>query len=359
MTQFAFLDDRAQLLAIDSKQALASIEQLASQIQEAWTTAKALTIPAPKAKIQQVVVAGMGGSILGTHVIQTVFKEELRVPIIIAPDYTVPHFVNEHTLVVASSYSGSTEETLAAVQDAQKKGAQIVGITSGGKLAEWLNENNYPCLQFPTTYNPSNSPRMALGYSIFGQMALLSKTGILNLDDSMYQEVLDIIAAVHLDCSVSIEQGVNQAKLLAFEMLHRLPIVTVAEHLEGAAHVFANQINENAKTYSEFRVVPELNHHLMEGLQFPDSNRDNLLFVMVTSGLYEKSNQRRMELTQQVMDENDVHSIAVTLKGETKLSQAFELITISAYASYYLAMLNNQDPVPNPWVDWFKAELKK
>lgn len=359
MSNPAFLDDRAQLLALDPKQALTSIEELGSQIRETWDAAKSLQVPAPTAEIQQVVVAGMGGSILGTHVIQTVFKEELRVPIIIAPDYTVPHFVNQHTLVVASSYSGSTEETLAAVQDAQKKGAQIVGITSGGKLAEWLKANNYPCLQFPTTYNPSNSPRMGLGYSIFGQMALFGKTGVLKLDDSMYQEVLDTIAATHLQCSVSVEQTSNQAKLLAFEMLNRIPVVTAAEHLEGSAHVFANQINENAKTFSEFRVVPELNHHLMEGLQFPDSNRDNLLFVMVASTLYEKSNQRRMELTHQVIDQNEVHAIAVTLKGETKLAQAFELITIGAYASYFLAMLNHQDPVPNPWVDWFKAELKK
>src|SRR5258708_37178759 len=106
----------------------------------------------------------------------------------------------------------------------------------------------------------------------------------------------------------------------------RIPIVTVAEHLEGVGHVFANQLNENAKNFAEFRIIPELNHHLMEGLQFPDSNALNLLFVMIHSDLYLSSNQRRFELTEQVIEKNKIEFREYTLESKTKIEQVFEML---------------------------------
>ncbi len=359
MSTGKFLDSREEMQKLDVQNALGSIEMMASQIQQVWKEVQNIQFSEPYRGVKNVVVAGMGGSVLGTHVIQTVFKDELKVPVMIAPDYELPSFVNGDTLVIASSYSGSTEETLAAVEDAVKKGAKIAGITSGGKLAEFLRNGKYPALIFDPVFNPSNSPRMALGYSIFGQIALLAQAGILPVQQPEYEEILAVIAKAHLKMSVNIDQEQNPAKLLAFEMLSRLPVITVAEHLEGMAHVFANQLNENAKTFSEFRTVPELNHHLMEGLQFPESNTSNLLFVTAKSSLYVAGNQKRMELTQEVLEKNNLEFREVTLEASTKIGQAFEFLMWAAYSSYYLAMLNNQNPIPNPWVDWFKSELKK
>lgn len=355
----SFLDQPDEMAKLDTQSGLKSIEMLGSQVQQIWEQAQTLEIDPSYKEVKQVVVAGMGGSALGTHVIQSVYKEELKVPVLVVPDYELPSFVDENTLMITSSYSGSTEETLAAAEDAHKKGAKIAGITSGGKLAEWLREHNYPALVFEPTYNPSNSPRLAMGYSIFGQIALFAQAGVLSVSPDDYQDVLKAVADAHLLMSVNVPQDLNPAKLLAFELLDQIPVVTVAEHLEGVAHVFANCLNENSKTFSEYRVIPELNHHLMEGLQFPTSNSDNLVFVMIHSDLYLKSNQRRIELTQQVLEQNNVEYRTYDLKGATKLQQAFELIVLAAYTSFYLAMLNNQNPTPNPWVDWFKAELKK
>ncbi len=355
----AFLDNREEMMKLDVNQALTSMEQLGSQVQQIWEEAQSLDIDPSYRQVKQVVVAGMGGSALGTHVIQTVFKEELKVPVLVVPDYSVPEFVDENTLVITSSYSGSTEETLAAAADAKQKGAKIAGITSGGKLAEWLRANNYPALVFEPTFNPSNSPRMAMGYSIFGQIALFAKAGLLQVSATEYQAVMNTIAEAQLKMSAGVPQEINPAKLLAFEMHERLPVIMVAEHLEGVAHVFANCINENAKTFSEYRVIPELNHHLMEGLQFPESNKANLLWLSVHSDLYVASNRRRVELTENVLEQNNIEFRTFDLTSQTKLEQAFELIVFGAYTSYYLALLNNQNPTPNPWVDWFKAELKK
>jgi glucose/mannose-6-phosphate isomerase len=359
MRNVSILDSRTEIQAVDTLNALGSIEQLGSQVQQIWEDSKSLQFDESYRQIKNVVVAGMGGSALGTHVIQTVFKDELHIPVLVVPDYELPSFVNSETLVIASSYSGTTEETLAAVQDAQKKGAKIAGITSGGKLADFLRSNNYPAIVFETTYNPCNSPRMALGYSVFGQIALFAQAGLLKVTKTEYTAVLETIADAHMRMGVDVTQEKNVAKILAFEMHDRIPVVMIAEHLEGVAHVFANQINENAKTYSEYRVVPELNHHLMEGLQFPESNASNLLFVSVHSDLYVPGNQRRMELTEQVLEKNKIEYRELTLTSKTKLEQAFELLVLGSYSSFYLALLNNQNPTPNPWVDWFKAELKK
>lgn len=355
----AFLDNREEIKKLDVDNALGSIEMLGSQVQQIWQQAQSLKVSEEYRSAKSVVVAGMGGSALGTHVIQTVFKDELRIPVLVAPDYTVPHFVDKHTLVVASSYSGTTEETLSATRDAQKKGALIAGITSGGKVGELLREHHYPHLIFDPIYNPCNAPRMALGYSIFGQIALFGAIGLLKLGTDEYQAVMETIAQSHLLCGADVPQEKNPAKQLAFEMVKRIPIVVVSEHLEGMAHVFANQINENAKTFSEYRVVPELNHHLMEGLQFPDSNEHNLLFITAHSKLYNSGNQKRMTLTEQVIEKNHCAAQPINLTSATPLTQAFELLVLGSYASYYLALLNNQNPTPNPWVDWFKAELKK
>jgi glucose/mannose-6-phosphate isomerase len=344
---------------LDKSNTIGSIEQLGDQIQHIWEIAKDITIDPSYSKVNKVVVAGMGGSALGTHVIQTVYKDELTVPVIIAADYTVPNYVDENTLVIGSSYSGNTEETLSAVMDAQKKGAKIAGISAGGKLAAFLKENNYPALIFEPKYNPSNSPRMALGYSVFGQIALFSRLGLLKVSEQDYQEVLATIAEVHLKTSRHIGMEENQAMLLAFNLIDRVPVFTVAEHLEGAAHVVANQTNENAKTYSEYRVVPEINHHLMEGLQFPKSTEDTLYFITVHSDLYAANNQLRMKLTEDVLTQNSVEFLRMKLTGKTKLSQAFELLLFGSYTGFYLAMLHDIDPTPIPWVDWFKDQLSK
>lgn len=359
MKTSSLLDSRPAIAELDSKNALGSIEQLGSQVQQIWKDAQSLRFDDSYRQIRNVVVAGMGGSALGTHVIQTVFKDELGIPVLVVPDYELPSFVNQETLVIASSYSGTTEETLAAVKDAQRKGAKIAGITSGGQLAEFLRTHNYPAIVFETTYNPCNSPRMALGYAVFGQVALFAQAGLLKVTEIEYQAVLETIAQAHLKMGADVPQDKNVAKLLAFEMHGRIPVVMVAEHLEGVAHVFANQLNENAKTYSEYRVIPELNHHLMEGLQFPNANDNTLLFVSIHSDLYVPGNRRRVELTEQVLEKNKIEYRQYQLQGSTRLEQAFELLVLGSYTSFYLALLHQQNPTPNPWVDWFKAELKK
>lgn len=358
MTQ-SILSSREEMMKLDEKNGLASIEQVGSQIKQVWEETRNLVFPSGYEKAQNIVIAGMGGSAYGTHVIQTLFKDVLKVPVFSIPDYELPAWVNEKTFVLLSSYSGTTEETLSAAADAKKKGAMVAGLTSGGKLKEFLSENGYPSYVFDPKFNPCGQPRFALGYSVFGQMIMLVRAGYLTVTEADFKDVLDVVAKVQLEQSADVAVDKNPAKLLAYEITGRIPIVVVAEHMEGPGHVSANALNETAKTYSEYRVIPELNHHLMEGLAFPPSNDGNLLFILVNSKLYGKSNSKRMELTGQVIEKNHGEYREFDLKAKSKLGQAYEWMLTGMYLAYYACMLNGQDPVAIPWVSWFKDQLKK
>lgn len=351
------LDSRDELQKNDPKLAIRSLEQLGSQVKQIWELTSALQLDASYSSIKNVVVAGMGGSAYGTHVITTVFKEQLSVPVTVVPDYTVPAYVGQDTLVIVSSYSGSSEETLAAAEDARTKGAKIIGLTSGGKLGAWLTEHSLPFIQFDGSFNPCGVARFGYGYSIFGQMAIFAKVGLITIKQSDVDAILAVIADAQLRCSADIPQDDNEAKLLAFELVQRAPVFTVAEHLEGIAHVVANAMNENAKTYSEYRSIPELNHHLLEGFKFPQTNEQHYLFLTTPSSRYAKSNQHRMELTQEVLEKHHIEWKELPVNGKSKLEEVFSYLIVGVYASYYLAALLQVDPAGTPEVEWFKKEL--
>lgn len=350
------LDDRASIATLDASNMVGSVESLAKQVADAWSATRSLSFT-PTAEIRSVVVAGMGGSALGADVIRHVFKDQLTVPLEIARDYTLPAYVNQHTLVILASYSGTTEETLSCAKQAESAGAQVMVISAGGELGELAKTHNFTHYTIVPTHNPSGQPRAAIGYAITGTIALLASAGIVAVGEEEINTVVQTIEEITTECAVEKSQDNNPAKLLAFEMLDMRPLIVVADFLEGAAHVAANTTNENAKAFADYKIIPEINHHLLEGLQFPKTNTSTHVAIFVMSLLYHERNRTRMEITQKLAEENHFTSLQVPLKGPTKLAQAFELIALFAHASFYLSMLEGIDPTPIPFVDKFKAEL--
>ena len=354
----SILDSRERIAQLDASNMLGSIEALGKQIEHAWNDLKKIEFTA-KTDIKNVVISGMGGSALGADVIQHLFKSELTVPLYINRNYTLPAFVNEHTLVVLSSYSGTTEEVISAAADAETKGAQIMIICAGGALQELAEQKGYTFYKIDPVHNPSKQPRMAIGYSVFGTIGLLEKAGLLSISDSDVSAVTATISKQVENCTVEVSGESNPAKTLAYLMIDRQPFIVVADFLEGAAHVSANQHNENGKAFVNYKVVPEINHHLMEGLQFPKSNASTHFFIFVTSVLYPPKISLRMKITQHIVEENTIETTAVPLQATSKLEQAFELITLFSFCSFYLAMLEGIDPSPIPFVSSFKEKLKE
>jgi len=355
----SILDNIDAIQQLDKSNVLGSIQALALQVEDAWEQVQELQLDIDTAKVRNVVVSGMGGSALGPDVIKRCFKKDLKVPFEVVNDYALPGYVDEHSLVVVSSYSGTTEETVASLEDARSRGAQILVVSTGGNLRQVAEEQGYGIYVINPTANPSNQPRMAIGYSVFGIIALLQKVGLFHLDDSTVNAVIATIRRTTKELNAEVPQSENAAKLMAFQILGRIPVFVAAEHLEGAVHVVQNQFNENGKTYSEYRVLPELNHHLMEGLRFPQNNDKSLFYVLFQSNLYHQRTQRRVEITQTVIEQAGIDCEVIELNDTTGLEQVFEVITFGAFANFYLAMLEGVDPAPIAIVDFFKEELNK
>ncbi len=352
------IDSREKIATLDASNMLGSIEALGKQIEHAWKDTNSIHFT-PKAEIRNVVVAGMGGSALGADVILHLFKEQLTVPLYVNRTYSLPNYVNEHTLVLLSSYSGTTEEPLAAAKEAEAKNAQIMVIAAGGELVELAKQKNYPVYVIDPVHNPSDQPRMAIGYSVFGTMGLLAKAGLISLTHEDVEAVVAVVTQKVAECTVEVPSQSNPAKTLAFLTIDRLPFFVVGDFLEGAAHVCANQHNENAKAFVNYKVIPEINHHLMEGLRFPLSNTSTHLFIFVQSVLYDPKVSIRVKLTQHIVEENGIETTALPLQSASKLTQAFELITVLSFAGFYLSMLEGIDPSPIPFVDKFKDLLSQ
>ena len=353
------LDDKAKISALDSKNMLGSIQLLGKQVEEVLAQVKKVKIPTAYKKAGNVVFLGMGGSALGAHLIKSVFLESLQIPVEIVNGYNAPKFVNEKSLVIPSSYSGSTEEIISAAADAKNKKAKIMVIASGGKLADWANQNKIPSLVFTTNNNPCGSPRMGLGYSIFGQIALLANAGTLKLSAGEVKNALQTISKFNSMFGVDNPEEKNPAKQLATSLLGKSVWYLASEHLAGNAHIAANQMNENAKRFGGYFAVPEMNHHLMEGTPYPESNKNDIKFVLLESQLYDKRVQKRYEITKQVLDNKKIAFTSYQCQESKKLLQACEVLVLGSYVSFYSAMLQGIDPTAIPLVDFFKEQLKK
>ncbi|XOU94217.1 MAG: SIS domain-containing protein [Candidatus Kerfeldbacteria bacterium] len=353
------LDNLKNIIKLDKQGMAGSIESLGLQCQQAWEEANKIKIPNSYKSCKNIVISGMGGSALGGHVIESLYSNDLKVPFRVTNSYFVPGSVDKNTLYILSSYSGTTEEILATLPIAKKRKAKLLIICAGGKLSKAAKKYKIPAYIFDPKFNPSNQPRMGLGYSIVGQIALLKNCGMLKVTDNDFKKVINLIVKLHNKFGLKVPSKKNKAKQMAIKLYGRLPINIAAEHLAGNVHIMTNQINENSKTFSAYFLISELNHHLMEGLIFPKTNKSNLVFTFLESKLYPAKITIRVAITKKVLDKSKIPYIGYMVSSKDKLSQSFEALLFGSYVNFYMSMLNNIDPSPIPVVDFFKQQLAK
>ena len=352
------LDSREEIKSIDKSNVLGSIESLPEQIVDAWEQTKLLKFPDSYSSVKNVIISGMGGSALGSLVLKRLYKEELQLPFEIYSHYHLPGYVNQDSLVLLSSYSGTTEETLSAAKQALHSKAKVVVITSGGELSQLAAQHNWPIYLIDPKHNPSGQPRMAIGYAIAGQIAIFDKLGLINVGEKNILDMVDNLKEMVKRLTVeSVDK--NPSKLLAYQAYDKAIILVAAEHLIGATHVTNNQLNENAKVITAEWHLPELNHHYMEALSNPPRLKEDLIFLLYNSFLYMPELSKRLELTRQIIHNSGYQAEVIQATAKTKLEQVFEIITLGAFFNFYLSMLYGHDPAPIPNVDWFKSEMKK
>jgi hypothetical protein len=198
---------------------------------------------------------------------------------------------------------------------------------------------------------------MDIGYAVIGLIGLLQQAQIINIPQEEIDQTVQTIIRIMHECRVEAGAEKNPAKTLSFNLVDRQPNLVGAEFMTGALHVIRNQFHENAKTLAEYYQIPEINHHMLEGLELPASNNLDNIFLFFNSKLYYERNQKRIILTQEAVEKQNIQTIAIQLEAESRLSQVFEAITLMAYANFYLAMLHQINPGQIPIVDWFKQQL--
>ncbi|MCC7522834.1 hypothetical protein IT407_03480 [Candidatus Uhrbacteria bacterium] len=334
---------------------LDSILKLPAQLTDAWGQVSEIHLPASfiDTRYSDIVIAGMGGSTLGADLLRYAFARKLEIPIHIVNDYSLPPWVGEHTLVILSSYSGTTEETLACAEQAKESGSHVFVMAAGGTLLDGAHALDWPYWKIEADQNPSNQPRMAIGYMVAGLGCLLSRLGLIPLTKRMI-----LLASNELKKqNTTLKALENPASELAGYSENRFLLLMSAEHLLGSAHVFNNQLNENAKHLSVSQPIPELDHHFLEGLGFPYGAKRHVMAIFLQSDLYHPRNRKRIELTSGILDKNGIPSAVIDVMGSNRFIQAMNAVQFGAFTSYYIAERHRIDPVPVPNVSALKKLL--
>ncbi len=347
------LDDLDLLRKLDPGGMLGRIAELPQQCRDAWANVQGLELPEDYRRVDKIIVLGMGGSAIGGDLLRTLVEPECAVPIFVNRDYQVPAFVDRETLAIASSYSGNTEETLSAFEDARRKGAKLLAITTDGRLAERARELGVPLL----TFSYKSQPRAALGHSLIPLVGVLTKLGLVADKSADVEEAAEVMEALQEEIRESVPLAENPAKRLAQRLHGHLPVVYGAGHLAEVARRWKTQFNENSKAWSFFEQLPELNHNAVVGYQFPADLAEKVVVVMLTSPLDHPRHRVRFRVTREILARRGVACQEVEARGRSFLAQMLSLVHFGDYVSFYLALLYRVDPTPVEIIAYLKERL--
>ena len=334
------------------------IERLPDQVRCAWHDTRELTMPNSYSLISNLWVAGMGGSALGPEMLAAAFSDRLKFPVTIVRDYIFPAAVTSKSLVILASFSGTTEETLAAAHEALKRKAKIMIICTGGPLAEFAKTHNLPAYIF-TPGDLAKQPRFAGGFLLVGVLGLLERAGLVKIKESELNSMMSCMGEVIDSCAVDVKTSDNPAKTIAKAIADRSVIIVSSEHLTGNAHILSNSINENGKQFATNFQLPELNHHLLEGLTYPKVYSKNSVAVMLRSELYNARTQKRYDITADIFEQQGVSVVEYRAAGATRLDEVGEVLQFGSYVAWYLAMENKAVTTDIPFVDALKRRMAK
>ncbi len=346
-------DDLPRLQALDKDNMLAAIDQLPQQLAAAYHEGMAQSLGnLQPQKIQRIVIAGMGGSAIGGDLLAAYAASLSPLPLIIWRDYDLPAFARgPETLVVASSHSGNTEETLSALAAAQKAGCQQLAICTGGQLAA-AAENVW-------RFQHHGQPRAAVGYSFGLLLALMEQLGIVPRQQSALQAAVAAMQAQQEQLVASRPSPHNPAKRAAGQWMGRAVTVFGQGILAPVARRWKTQINELAKTIASFEFLPEADHNALAALDYPQDAAAHHVFIFLRAAADHPRNRLRSEHTRRAYLLAGLAVDTYEASGDSPLAQMWTAIHFGDYAAYYLAIANGVDPTPVEALAQLKAALKK
>jgi len=340
---------------IDPENMLGYIDALPEDLEKAWSLGHELPLPDIK-ETRHIVISGMGGSAIGGDFLSAYLSDRCPVPIISRRNYELPSFARgPETLVICSSHSGNTEETVSGFKAAQAAGCSVLALCTGGYLADLTLEHNNPLWLF----EHHGQPRTAIPYSFGMLLALVERLGLVVNVEAEVRETVATMQAQRSTLTHSIPLAQNPARRMAGQLLGRNVAIFGAGDNEVIARRWKTQINELAKAWASFEGLPEMNHNTLAGLLNPESLYERTSAIFLRGQMDHPRNQMRLDATTQAFLQAGVMTDTVWAKGNSKLAQMWSLLQFGDYVSYYLALLYGVDPTPVDSLTALKQRLSK
>jgi glucose/mannose-6-phosphate isomerase len=339
------LDDLERFKRIDTQDMIGQINDLPAQLARAWQLGQSLPLPKlDAASLTSVVIAGLGGSAIGGDLLAAWCEPTIKVPVLIHRDYGLPAFArHESTLVIASSHSGNTEETLDAFSTALERKCAMVAVTTGGELSERAQRQQTTCWHF----EHRGQPRTAVGFSFGLLLALLHRLQLVPDPSADLLEAVEAMGKVKDKSAIAVPSALNPAKRYAGQLMGRWVSVFGAGLMAPVARRLKTQINEIAKAGANFEFIPEADHNALAGTQHPEE-----VLMPHTMNLFLRSpsdhprNRKRLDLTKQALMLDGLNTDFLDARGRSPLANMWSQILFGDYMAYYLAMGYGVDPTP-------------
>lgn len=352
------LDSFKKIEKRDESSMLELIESFPDQCQDAKCIGDKFELPQEfKRSYKNIVCTGLGGSAIGADLARSYIAADAQIPVFVNRNYTLPNFVCEDTLVIASSYSGNTEETSSAYREAVSRGANIIAITSGGKLEKAARRDDIPCLIIPGGF----PPRCALGYSFFPLLAILARIGIIkdqaqSIDDAIH----NLRKLRNSRIGYKVPHNNNPAKKISAQIFGKFPVIYASsERIDAVVTRWRGQLAENSKTLSSGHLFPEMDHNEIVGWENPEKVLKECVAIILRDAADHPRISKRMDVTKNLLKKDKVKVIEVFSCGPGLLARIFSLVYIGDFVSFYLAILNGIDPTPVKKITMIKKELAK
>jgi len=307
-------------------------------------------------RVNNVVLLGMGGSAISGDVYRNIFVERMTRPFEVFRSYAAPSYCGKDSLVIACSYSGNTEETLAALNAAKSSGCQVLCITSGGKLKDQAEKNGWPLVKIPGGY----PPRQAFGWIFTSLLTLLNPLLTEEVGEGEIRNLANLVHSIIQRNDDMIGEGKLLAKDVALEIHHKIPVIYAASpSFEAVARRWKNQFQENGKSMAFTNVIPEMNHNEIVGWEMDHNILNELIVIFLETVDLHPRIAARLELTKNIIHDRGAKIVEIYSEGDTTLEQAISLVCTGDWVSYYLALIYERDPEAIVNIDFLKTELEK
>jgi glucose/mannose-6-phosphate isomerase len=348
------LDDPGFLQAGDPGGMLAAVESFRGQCEDALKLGEAFSGLPSGRKVKGLCFIGMGGSGIGGDILQSLLAQESGLPVRVHKDYGFPGGIGTDTLVIATSYSGNTEETLSGFRQAVAKGYSILVVTSGGELREEAARHGIPSILVPQGLQP----RAALGYLTLPAGIVLERIGLLGGFSRSIRRAVDLVERQDKLWMSAIPTVENEAKRMAMIMRGKIPLVYGTQGpLRVAAYRWKCQFNENSKNPAFYNDIPEMDHNEIAGWNLTGDLGASFAVTILVGRDVNARMARKVKVTAQLLKESVAGVEVVEISGETVLEQLLSAVHLGDYISVYLALLKGVDPTPVDVITMLKKKM--